>query len=245
MEWRPVKYKGKYIHYEISDTGEVRNTETGYVLKQHVDSKGYMRVGLSDAKKGIHNANAKVHRLVATAFHVNEDNLPQVNHLDGDKSNNRADNLDWCTNKENSEHAWETGLQKAHPGLHGADAPWAKQSEESVRRACELLQEGGHTIDEISNVSGIPKRLVKDIKCGVSWKSISSEYDISEERLPGSDGSLSRKDFFEDVDKAIERGDRFSEISSWLMERGLTKAQARGLIANRKRSIRNGTSTLK
>ena len=63
----------------------------------------------------------RVHRLVAIHFIPNPNNLPQVNHIDGDKNNNSINNLEWCTRSENSQHAYDTGLKKPYTGIkdHG------------------------------------------------------------------------------------------------------------------------------
>lgn len=121
-EWRDIEgYEGKY---KISNCGRVmsvsrtvkcnknasRNVEQ-CILKPHVDHKGYLRTWLNDYGTGKTHF-VPIHRLVAKAFIPNPDKKPQVNHIDGIKTNNHASNLEWCTNQENQIHAWAMGLQK-------------------------------------------------------------------------------------------------------------------------------------
>jgi len=76
-------------------------------MKQAKNKKGYPIVYL---RKNGKSHVLTVHRLVATAFIPNPDNKPQVNHIDGNKTNNYVDNLEWCTNSENMDHAIRMGL---------------------------------------------------------------------------------------------------------------------------------------
>lgn len=103
----PVKgWKGRY---EVSNYGSVRSLKKDgkYIyLKQH-KYNGYHKVKLI---KPEYSKTVVVHRLVAESFIFNSDNKPTVNHKDGNKSNNHVDNLEWCTYKENTRHAIDTGL---------------------------------------------------------------------------------------------------------------------------------------
>ena len=96
--------------YQISTMGNVRNSRTGYVIKQKLNINGYPTVIIrnSSGKKG----TLRVHRLIMIAFIDNPHNKPFVNHIDGDKRNNNINNLEWCTAKENSVHAALIGLCK-------------------------------------------------------------------------------------------------------------------------------------
>lgn len=76
--------------------------------KQYVNPKGYLQVQLSKAGK---QATLKSHRLVATAFVENLEKKPHINHKNGIKTDNRAENLEWCTISENLKHAFKLGLK--------------------------------------------------------------------------------------------------------------------------------------
>lgn len=95
-EWK--KIDGTF--YSVSRSGKVRNDKTGKVLKPRMSKTGYSYV---DIYNGKHNPKL-IHRLVAQAFIPNPDNLPQVNHKDEDKTNNCADNLEWCDQKYNNNY---------------------------------------------------------------------------------------------------------------------------------------------
>lgn len=102
----------KTIHdfptYEISSFGQIRNSCTGKMLKPRLSEWGYEQVCLR--LNGTNNWRY-VHKLVASEFIPNPYNKPQVNHIDGDKLNNKVCNLEWCSVSENNKHAYETGLK--------------------------------------------------------------------------------------------------------------------------------------
>lgn len=92
----------------VTEDGQIySDRREGIYLKQQIDNKGYMRVRVT---VNGNRKQIKVHRAVAEAFIPNPFNKPQVNHKDGNKQNNRADNLEWVTNEENAAHALKSGL---------------------------------------------------------------------------------------------------------------------------------------
>lgn len=95
----------RYPWYEVSDRGDVRNIRTNKILGRRVDKDGYRLVQLYDNGRGL---NHKVHRLVAEAFIARDPERDQVNHINGNKEDNRVENLYWCTRSENTRHAYDS-----------------------------------------------------------------------------------------------------------------------------------------
>lgn len=117
--WKDIPgYEGLY---QVSNTGRVKSLERFIVrngvtakipermLKFNIVGYGYCKVNLF--KNGVRSP-CLVHRLVADAFLQNQQCCKEVNHIDGDKRNNRAENLEFCTRSENMSHAYKTGLRK-------------------------------------------------------------------------------------------------------------------------------------
>lgn len=97
-QWKPID--GYEEMYAVSDEGEVISF---HKLKPRENNGGYLCVIL--CKEGKKPKQFFIHRLVANAFLPNPNDLPQVNHKDKDRHNNRVSNLEWCTAKENNLHA--------------------------------------------------------------------------------------------------------------------------------------------
>ena len=106
-EWVPA-YEFEF-EYEVSNLGRVRNAWNGKILKQTTNRKGYKCVTLYI---GGQKFSKRVHRLVAESFNAVIPEGMDVNHIDGDKSNNELSNLEFCTRKENVRHAIDNGLAK-------------------------------------------------------------------------------------------------------------------------------------
>ena len=116
-EWKDIE---DYPNYQISNFGRVKSKERytkakdneiihrkDKMLRSQTDTKGYKYVRLYNSK-GF--KAKKIYRLVAEHYIPNLDSKPQVNHINGDKADNRVENLEWCTDLENKHHAIENGL---------------------------------------------------------------------------------------------------------------------------------------
>jgi len=110
-EWKQINgFEDKYL---ISNKGEVKSLKNNIILKSFDNKRGYLQVTIQKESKRFAR---KIHRLVAIHFIPNPLNLPQVNHIDGIKTNNNVTNLEWCDNTFNVNHAIKLGLVKKRFG---------------------------------------------------------------------------------------------------------------------------------
>lgn len=136
--------------YKVSEEGEVLNRANNTNLTPIKNPNGYFKVSLADGNGG--NCQVSIHRLVALHYLPNPYGYPQVNHIDGDKTNNCVGNLEWCSGAENSEHALRTGLRS---GYMSAD--------DKERYVVEVLQ--GLTINDLAARTGrLPETLHKMLR---------------------------------------------------------------------------------
>lgn len=170
------KIKTIFDKYKVDVNGIVYG-QSGEPLKPSTDLKGYLRVGLMVDEKLI---TQKVHRLVAKSFIPNPENKPCVNHINGIKSDNRVENLEWNTYKENTVHAIKNGLFYFNT---------PKQSINKIPKAGELNGQSLLTTKEVkeirqkfkprvytrkmlANEYGVTESCIKDVVLRKSWNHI-------------------------------------------------------------------------
>lgn len=157
----------EYFGYNVTEDGKVYNKH-GKRLSSHDNGRGYriLQLRIDGVSK-----NFAVHRIVAELYVENPYNYDEVGHKDGDKSNNSASNLVWCTRSENIQHAYDNGLRCAK----GERNSRASLTEAQVHEVCELILKG-LSCSKIAEETGYRHNVIRKIKSRQNWKNISSEY---------------------------------------------------------------------
>jgi len=161
--WKDIK---GYKDYEVSSYGNVRSLKFNRIkLLTHIKDKyGYLKNGIYSNGK---MKKILVHRLVALEFIPNLKNKPQVNHINGIKTDNRVENLEWNTAKENINHAVLNGLHKSLKGVKQNGCKLTEKKVLEIRKINNSLSQ-----KEISIKFGITQPLVSSILKNKIWKHI-------------------------------------------------------------------------
>lgn len=142
--------------YKISNFGRIMNNK-GLILKQYIQNSGYYIVHLSNGKRKAFTT----HRLVATVFIKNTENKDYVNHIDGNKSNNNIENLEWCTGQENMQHAVKNNLWNSY---ERSDFHKESLSKRMSKRHKGITKSKEHNQKNRETHKGIAPRCITDRK---------------------------------------------------------------------------------
>lgn len=180
--WKPItNYEG---YYEVSNQGNVR-TVTRFIensgkhgmwyksrlLKFNIDKDGYCTVALQKEGK---IKRCKVHRLVLSTFDKPNEDL-QVNHIDGNKTNNCLSNLEWTTSSENIKHAYTIGLKTQV----GSKNNCSKLTEEKVKQICDFFKYTTFTNKQIADMFDIKSdETIRKIRKRQAWTHITNNIEF-------------------------------------------------------------------
>ena len=148
--------------YHISTKGEITNKKSGRTLKPQTQKLGYQTICIARPKKN--PKSVYIHKIVAV-FHIpNPNNYSLINHINGNKKDNRVENLEWITAQNNILHAFRTGLKKATN---------AKLSDEQVReiRAAIFIR-GKQNIKQLAEKYCVGEHVIKAAKYVISYKHV-------------------------------------------------------------------------
>lgn len=157
-------------YYAVNERGEVKRIRDGYRPKYWYDKDGYTSCSLNDGKG--HKIKYRVHRLVAMAFIPNPENKPEVNHLNSIRDDNRVENLEWSTRRENELHAYRDGR---HPELRQkARENLLKYAVSAISVPVAQYNEKGEMVAQYKSLSQASQI------CGISLSNISKSCNSGE-----------------------------------------------------------------
>lgn len=150
--WKEIDYG-----YSVSNLGRVKN-KFNNIKNLSLHHRGYIVTRY-------HKSMYSVHRLVAKAFIPNQDNKPEVNHIDGNKQNNHVSNLEWCTRRENQLHAYRTSLRTNE----GDSNPNSKLNWDMVNEIRKLYNTGLYKQIELGKMYNISQSVISKVVLQQNW----------------------------------------------------------------------------
>ena len=159
-EYKIANYYG--LEYKIFSDGRIIGPQRG-LIKQRMNDDGYMEVTLGTTEN--RHAGMRVHRIVAEQFIPNPENLPEVNHIDFDRTNNSVENLEWISHIDNVRHSSSAGRYKTHAGEKNGRAKLTWEIVEQIRKDYR----SGFRIFEISEKYSVKQSTVGNIVHNHTW----------------------------------------------------------------------------
>lgn len=156
-----MEYK-QFANYLIYKDGTIKSLLTGKNITKRIGPNGYYQINLCI------NGKCKTfmfHRLIANAFIPNPDNLPCINHIDGNKLNNQLSNLEWVTYSDNTRHAFRMGL--THPAI-GKNTKHGKFTEEAIKHI-RMLSKQGKSQYQIASIYNVTRSTIQQILEGKTY----------------------------------------------------------------------------
>lgn len=151
--------------YEISDDGVIRNFKTKRTIKQFVGKDGYVRTQIAGKTR-------LVHRLVALQFLPFCLDKNFVNHIDGDKQNNSASNLEWCTSSENQKHAYRKQLRKPNFGVKNGRSKLSEKDVDFILSKY-IPRDAEFGATALAERFGVARQTICAVAHGQNWRNYS------------------------------------------------------------------------
>lgn len=225
-EWKELKtplYPNIRNDYMISNYGRIYSNRSKKILRNSLKANGYYQVSLmvNYGEDSIISLSKlfSIHRLLMAVFNpidIEDMKKMEVNHKDCNKLNNKLDNLEWATPKENTIHAFQNGLVNVR---FGESHPDATLTDEEVRKICELWISGDYDHEDIADIICTKKSTVAAIVSGASWKHITKDYDFNKKEVSKKPKYLTTNEihkvckYFEEHPKPSDQSERQYLIS--------------------------------